>query len=215
MIDAGEFIRVFAVVTAIGVTVLVIGELSSEIRRSQHEVSEPTSARKDAGPADQEKRLVPSWYLARYRADEPAWFGNNQLVRTAFALGLFLYPIWGIGFTRLRYEQFISRGGRGFLALLDAQVGMRKRSFSDTRWGRACSYCPPPSSLPFLLHSLLLCSVRMAITSRQISSFFIYTSARILHLRGFSARRHGKVWLTWAANYRTSVWPRRSRCRRV
>lgn len=129
MLDPRQFIKVFTLVIVGAATILLVGAVSNRMRAPDGTAGSPRPANAGVTQADPEKRLVPSWYLARYREDVSPFFGYNQLLSSVFALGFFFYPTWGFAYTLLRYKHFIRRGGRGFFVFLHAKGWLAKEIF--------------------------------------------------------------------------------------
>jgi hypothetical protein len=129
MIAPKQFIRVFLQVAVVGITILLVGALADWVRRPNEHPGGPRPAREAPTQTDPERRLVPPWYLARYRADVTPLFAYNQFLSSVFALGFFFYPAWGLAFTLLQYKEFVGRGGRGFRAFLQARDWLAREIF--------------------------------------------------------------------------------------
>jgi hypothetical protein len=129
MLDPRQFIKAFILVTVTVATILLVEAVSNRMRAADGNDRSPKPATVSGTQAVPEKRLVPSWYLARYREDVSPLFGSNQLLSSVFALGFFFYPTWGIAFTLLRYQHFIRRGGRGVFVFLNAKDWLAKEIF--------------------------------------------------------------------------------------
>jgi len=102
MVDVGQFTKAFVFAVVVVVTAIAAGALSERWAATKEPAGNARPAKAAVDQRDPEKRLVPSWYLARYGEDGWWVFGYNQFLGSLFALGLFLYPAWGIAFTVLR-----------------------------------------------------------------------------------------------------------------